>query len=331
LLKKCLPNPYCGDNTLMVFDVTSPKNPRMAVITKIKKSLFIFALPFVLAGCTPNAKAPENKIIRRDNADISYHIYGDGGATLLFVHGSYANQTYWDEQVKYFSPDYKVVTMDLPGHGESGKERKYWTVSGFAGDVYSIIKRLNLKNVILIGHSLGGDINLIEATAHPKNIIGFIGIDNFKNAAMPIPTQYQKQADQILSDLKKNFSGTNEKYVRIALVTPETPQPVTDRVITDFRNGYMPMGQEITPQVFDLYKTEKRLLPQLKLKLHLINVDYTPTNEKPLKKYARGGYDVKHMKGTSHYPMLENPQELNRLLRVTIEQISRENDEVSMR
>lgn len=297
----------------------------MSAKTKIAALLF---LSLLLPSCTQNQKPAESDTIRRDNADINYHIYGDGGATLLFVHGLNADQTYWDEQVKYFSPDYKVVTIDLPGHGKSGKERKYWTVPGFAGDVYAIVKRLKLKNVILIGHSFAGDINLIEATAHPKNIIGFIGIDNFKNAATQMPKQYRPQADAILENLNKDFAGTNVQFASNALLTPKTPKEIADRVENDFRNAYPPMSKEAMSEIFDMYKTEKRLLPQFKLKLHLINVDYTPTNEKPLKRYSGNGYELMHMKGTCHYPMLENPGELNRLLRLTIEEISRENDTV---
>jgi sigma-B regulation protein RsbQ len=294
--------------------------------TKLK-SLVLLLAPLLFISCKNEPKAIDTSgTIFRDGAEISYNIYGDGGATLLFVHGSYIDQTYWAEQVKHFSSEYKVVTMDLPGHGKSGKGRKFWSVENFAGDVYAIIKRLKLKNVILIGHSLAGDINLMEATSHPKNIIGFIGIDTFKNVATPVPAKYKKQVEAIRKKLKKDFANTSEQFARTQLVTSETSPEITERIAKAFRNAHEPMGQQTMPEIFNMYKTERRLLPKLRLKIHLINVDYSPTNETPLKKYASSGYDVRHMKGTCHYPMLENPQELNRLLRETIEEISREND-----
>ena len=299
----------------------------MSAKTKIVSfALFSIAL---FVSCKPESTPVDKSgTIFRDGAEISYNIHGDGGATLLFVHGSYIDQTYWDEQVKYFSPEYKVVTLDLAGHGKSGKGRKYWSVEGFAGDVYAIIKRLNLKNVILIGHSMGGNVNLIEATSHPKNIIGFIGIDNFKNAATPPPPTFEKQQKAFMVELKKDFGGVTEAYARKALVSPETDSIITERIAKDFHNAYKPMGIQLMPEFFDMYKRERKLLPKLRLKLHLINVNNYPTDEAPLKKYCSSGYDVRYMKGTSHYPMLENPQELNRLLRETIEEISRENDKL---
>ena len=266
--------------------------------------------------------------LTRDNARINYNISGNGDTVLLFVHGSYIDQTYWKAQVDYFSPHYTVVTFDLPGHGKSGRERAEWTLEGFADDVTYVIKELNLKNVILIGHSMGGDINLIAATSHPEHIIGFIAIDIFKNAATPLPPEYQQQVATIKENLQKDFVKTNEEYARKMLVTQQTPQEVTDRVMSDYRNAYEPMGLDITPQIFELYKTEQALLPQLKFKLHLINTDYMPTNEEPLRKYAGSGYEVHHMKGTSHYPMIENPDELNKQLQLAIDPITAEKNNI---
>jgi pimeloyl-ACP methyl ester carboxylesterase len=291
----------------------------MKTLTSILLILFFASL----TSCFKNNTANNMREIKRDDAVINYEISGSGDTTLLFVHGSYMNQGYWKEQVEYFSPDYKVITLDLPGHGKSGKDRQHWSVEGFADDVVEVIKELDLKNVILIGHSLGADINLLAATSYPAPIMGFIGIDNFKNAATPLPPQFQQKTDTILQNLKTDFANTNEQYVNMVLVTPQTPEEISKRVINDYRNAYQPMGIATMPQVFNMFQTEKELLPKLKLKLYLINVDYMPTNEEPLKQYAGNGYEVLHMEGTCHFPMIENPGELNRLLQQCIQKISK--------
>jgi pimeloyl-ACP methyl ester carboxylesterase len=261
-----------------------------------------------------NEPGLRRKEIKRDSAVINYLVQGSGATTLLFVHGSYIDQTYWMDQVIYFRSKYKVVTIDLPGHGKSGRERTNWSVRGFAEDVNEVIRSLALENIILIGHSLAGDINLMAASSHPGPIIGFIGIDNFKNAATPLPPEYQQQAIAIQQKLKTDFANTNERYARMALLTPLTPAEITDRVVNDYRNACQLMGIATTPEMFNLYQTEKELLPKLPLKLHLINVDYMPTNEEALKQYSVNGYEILHMNGTCHFPMLESPLELNKLL-----------------
>jgi len=262
--------------------------------------------------------------IKRDGAVINYHMSGQGDITLLFVHGSYIDQNYWSEQVSFFSPHYTVVTIDLPGHGKSGRDRKNWSLEGFAEDVIEVIKTLHLENVILIGHSIAGDVNLMAAVRYPEPIIGFIGVDNFKNAATPLPAQYQCQVSTILENLKKDFENTNEQYARMALLTSDAPSTVSNRVIRDYRNAYRPMGMATMPEVFEIYKMEKELLPKLHVKLDLINVDYIPTNEEPLKQLTTHGFEVHHMEGASHYPMIESPEEFNVLLEKEIHKIERE-------
>jgi len=262
------------------------------------------------------------KEIKRDNANISYQVKGNNDITLLFVHGSYIDQTYWKSQVAFFNRDYKVVTVDLPGHGQSGNERKHWSVQGFADDVIAVIKELNLYNVILIGHSMGAAINLMAATSSPERIAGFIAIEYFKNAGTPLPEAYQQQAADIVRKLSTDFRNTNEQYARMVLLTEQTPPAIAKRVIEAYRNAYQPMGIAITSEIFNIYQAERKLLPELKFKLYLINVDYMPTNEAPLQQYAGSGYELLHMKGTSHFPMLENSGELNQLLEQVIQKIS---------
>jgi sigma-B regulation protein RsbQ len=260
--------------------------------------------------------------IKRDNAVINYQVSGNGEITLLFLHGSYIDKSYWKNEVEFFSRDYTVVTLDLPGHGQSGDGRKDWSIQGFSEDVIAVIKELNLQNIILIGHSMGGSVNLMAATSYPKPLIGFIAIDCFKNAGTPLPDQFQQQVEEIKRKLKTDFRNTNEQYARMALLTEQTAPAISKKVVEAYRNANQSMAIATTPEIFDMYKVERELLPQLPFKLYLINVDYQPTNEAALQQYALHGYEVLHMKGTSHFPMLENPAVLNRLLQELIQQIS---------
>lgn len=260
--------------------------------------------------------------------ETSIH-YVDAGSnlpTLLFVHGSNIDLTYWDAQVAHFKDRYRVIAIDLPGHGKSGRSKSHWNIKSMGEDVATFIRSLKLEQVILIGHSMGGNVNLVAATTYSDPIIGFIGIDNFKSAGQPLPPDYQKQSKQIVEQLHQNFADTNEQYVRRVLLTPQTPDAVSARVINDYRNAYRPMATELIEEIFnDAYLTERELLPKLPCKLHLINVDYMPTNEEPLRTYITKGYEVHHLAGTSHFPMIEKPDELNHLLDQTIKEILQEN------
>ncbi|MES2732583.1 MAG: alpha/beta hydrolase [Bacteroidota bacterium] len=262
------------------------------------------------------------KTIERNHLKLAYSEVGKGDFTLLFVHGSFINQDYWHEQVSFFKSTYKIVTLDLAGHGQSGNNRDAWTIQEFGEDVAAVIQALNLKNVILIGHSMGGDVILEVALKYPQAIIGFIGVDYFKNAGTPPSNDVQKQLDQILNNLQNDFSNTSEAYVRQGLLTPATDKTLADRVVTAYRNANPNMGFQAIASLFSYALRERELMQQLKWKMYLIQVDYMPTNEEPLKKYAGAGYEILPLQGTCHFPMLEKPVAFNRLLQNAIEKIS---------
>ncbi|MEM9936875.1 MAG: alpha/beta hydrolase [Bacteroidota bacterium] len=114
-----------------------------------------------------------------DQGVIHVNQCGQGDTTLLFVHGWGIDAEYWDEQQGFFCPGYRVVSMDMMGFGKSGKEREAYSIEAYAADVNTLIEELELKNVILIGHSMGGDVVLEAALNQPK-VIAMVGVDNFK-------------------------------------------------------------------------------------------------------------------------------------------------------
>jgi pimeloyl-ACP methyl ester carboxylesterase len=261
--------------------------------------------------------------INENGMSLNYEVSGKGPATLVFVHGSYIDQTYWKKQISDFKNHYQVITLDLPGHGKSGRNRKDWKIQRFADDLIFLIKKLELANVILIGHSAAGNICLMTAVKYPGPVIGLIGIDTFKNAGTPMTPELKQQAADIKKRLLIDFAGTNEKYARTALLSPSTADHIIKKVIRDYRNAYPPMGIQTTTEFFEIDKMERELLPRLILKLYLINVDYMPTNEAALTQLTGGGYRLDLLNGTCHFPMLEHPDEMNLALRQNINMIEK--------
>jgi hypothetical protein len=123
-----------------------------------------------------------------------------------------------------------------------------------------------------------------------------------------------EQISQALEYMKTNFAEVSENFARLSLVSAQTDKPVAERVINDYKNFKPNVGRPLLVSNFNYHAREKELLQNLKLKLHLINVDYFPTNEELLKENAGSGYELFNMKGTCHYPMIEYPGEFNELL-----------------
>jgi len=90
-------------------------------------------------GSTENDKPIK---IFDQGVNIVYSDSGKGDTTLLFVHGWGLNRSYWSNQVKYFDKKYRVVTIDLPGFGQSGKNRNIWNTEVTLWQVILFCRRL---------------------------------------------------------------------------------------------------------------------------------------------------------------------------------------------
>src|SRR6266567_6860967 len=86
-----------------------------------------------------------------DGVAIHYSVQGKGDPALVFIHCWSCDRHLWDNQVAVFASDHRVVAIDLPGSGESGKGRKEWSMSAFGDDVKRVVVKLGLKRVVLIG------------------------------------------------------------------------------------------------------------------------------------------------------------------------------------
>ncbi|MBW2204814.1 MAG: alpha/beta hydrolase [Deltaproteobacteria bacterium] len=145
----------------------------------MKRQIILTALWTTLSlilvfGCTIQN---DGIAVSSDGVKISYEEQGKGSRTLVFVHGWSSTRDAWDAQVAYFSKEYKVVTMDLAGFGKSGNDRKLWTMAAFGEDVAAVIKKLNLKEVVLVGFSMGGLAIIEAANRIPDHIAGLVLVD----------------------------------------------------------------------------------------------------------------------------------------------------------
>jgi pimeloyl-ACP methyl ester carboxylesterase len=85
-----------------------------------------------------------------DGVEIVYSVRGKAEPTLVFIHGGFADRSFWSDQMNYFAHRYRVIALDLGGHGESGKNRKSWSIASFAEDVSAVIEKEKIRKAVLI-------------------------------------------------------------------------------------------------------------------------------------------------------------------------------------
>lgn len=103
---------------------------------------------------------------------ISYSVHGTGKPVVL-LHGFGEDGSIWDDQVKFLEKTYKLIIPDIPGSGKSLMPEGKATLEYFAAVINEIIKEENEKEVVLIGHSMGGYITLAFAEKYPEKLQAF--------------------------------------------------------------------------------------------------------------------------------------------------------------
>ncbi len=293
----------------------------MTAITKISVSILLL----VQISCSNSVTTADEQLtdhpeIQNQGVHIDYEDNMTGDTVLLFIHGWNINKTYWKDQTAFFKNRYRVISLDLPGFGKSGSNRSDWSVDAFAKDVTSVLTQLDLKKVVLIGHSMSGAIALEAALTHSSRVIGLVGVDNFTNfGAIPSPQDSQDIAAAYAA-LRTNYKQTAAQYASQYLFSPTTDTVVRKRVMDDFMNADSIISVDCLEQN-DKYPIDRKLGEFTKV-LYLINSNLRGTDTAAFKKSS---IDVRllNIGPTGHYPMIEKPDDFNGLLSWAINDMGR--------
>lgn len=103
------------------------------------------------------------------NAQLHFTDQGKGRAIVL-VHGFLENQNMWHQIVPSLKKRNRVITVDLPGHGQSDCLGYVHSMELLAEAVHAVIRHLRIRKCVLVGHSLGGYVSLAFAELFPKKV-----------------------------------------------------------------------------------------------------------------------------------------------------------------
>lgn len=251
--------------------------------------------------------APRHTVVSADGVPISFRVQGSGTPALVFIHGWCCDKTYWDAQAPFFSKRYKVVTIDLAGHGDSGLERKDYTMTAFGEDVVAVVNKLDLDQVVLIGHSMGGAVILEAAQRLPERVIGIVGADTFHNVEQKV------KIDEFLALFRADFAETTADFVR-AMFTPTSDSVLVEKIVADMSAVPQQVGLGAVEALLNYRNSElTRALQQVRAPIRCINSDRNPTDVEAGRRYA-SSFEVALMSNVGHFVMIEEPETFNRLL-----------------
>lgn len=115
--------------------------------------------------------------LKIDDIEIYYETHGEGDP-IIFAHGWLTDINVWKSQIDYFSKNHKVIVYDQRGHGKSDKpDEGGYSILNMSYDIGSIIRKLGLDKVTLVGHSMGGMASMLFALNNPNKISRLVLVD----------------------------------------------------------------------------------------------------------------------------------------------------------
>jgi pimeloyl-ACP methyl ester carboxylesterase len=246
-----------------------------------------------------------------DGVPIRYHAEGSGEPALVFIHGWSCDRSHWAEQVTRFSADRETIALDLAGHGDSGRDRKEWTIESLGGDVRAVVVALGLRRVVLIGHSMGGPVALAAAAGLGDRVAGVIGIDTFHDVERPFDPGIVRS---LMGRFEKDFGGTAKWMVDVMLPSG-ADAALRERLHAQFAGAPPDVALPLLRALFDFDLAAA--CERVHAPIRAINTSQ-PTNVAAGRRHADfAAVDLTAMQ-LGHFPMLTAPDLFDQQLAETL-------------
>ena len=232
---------------------------------------------------------------------IHYTVRGTGKA-IIFVHGWTCDETSWSGQVPALAGRYRVITLDLPGHGKSSQPvRGDFSMNAFAQAVEAVRVAARVDRAVLVGHSMGAGVVRTYALRHPDRVAGLVAVDGLLDvrpfAGWPVDrTPMTLDARRRLVD---------------SMFVPQTPQPLRARIRKMMLGTPAATANGSGGSMFEAANQSQRTISAPALTI-FAGKPLFPIKENT--KEMLPNWSWSQVGGTGHFLMMERPKEVNRLI-----------------
>lgn len=240
-----------------------------------------------------------------------YSSTAGSGPTIVFVHGWTCDTSSWREQVPVFDDEYRVVVLDLPGHGRSeSPEDGAFSMDLFARAVEAVRAEAGADKIVLVGHSMGAVVIRQYAIKYPDRVAGLVAVDGpldlraFGNAggggALPALTE-ENRKNMIRGMFGPETSAALKEHIMsMMLATPEATAIGAGAAMFD-------------PAI--------RTADVIGAPTLAVAAGTSPLPDAEAMKDIVPRIEVTQVAGTGHFLMMEKPDEFNRLLGAFLDRI----------
>ncbi len=252
---------------------------------------------------------------------IQHVVTGQGGPSILFVHGFACSHTDWDAQVAHLSPRHLCISVDLRGHGATPGTPAEATIERMGADVAELLHALELPPAVLVGHSMGCRVAIEAALQAPARTAGVIWVDG---------SQF---APEMAAGLRAffaaphGFSTITGKWFRDMFTAKSSPA-----IVTAALNRARSMPREIGEYLLldqQRYDTTRLSASLSSLPMSLMAIQTTYSNERRERQTMRAGEStpfldmvraqvpaarIEVIPDTGHFPQIDESTRTNELI-----------------
>ncbi|MBF0529642.1 MAG: alpha/beta hydrolase [Deltaproteobacteria bacterium] len=258
----------------------------------------------------------QDRFVIHQGAKVHYVNYGQGPTALIFIHGWTCNATFWTAQASYFTPRWRVLAVDLPGHGRSDAPHVAYTQEYLARAVHSVMDHAGVNRAVLIGHSMGFQVARQLARLFPDQAAALVSVDG---SAWRQPTdedefmaRKRRLASFVATLRSPQYQQVASSYIDLMFTKmspPELRHEIKSKMLTT--PGHVAasaMEKMDDPWVWSDFVVN---VPTLAI---YSRMPYVDADNREFLRRLFPSLEYHEFSGTGHFLMMEEPEKFNRVL-----------------
>ena len=237
----------------------------------------------------------------------------------MLVHGWTCDDSSWSSQVSALAGKYRVLTLDLPGHGRSGKiDASTFSMDLFARAVEAVRAEAGAQRLVLVGHSMGTPVVRQYARLYPQRVTALVIVDGVVVLGAPPPPGVQRAAAPVADRMRGPDGPRNRETMIRGMFTPATPKPLQDHVLKMMLSAPEATAYGAMVATFDpkIWGNDVMTMPVLGL-----FADKSALGNPESTKKLFPNYEHHEIPGTGHFLMMEKPRDFNALLAAFVDRL----------
>ena len=246
-----------------------------------------------------------------DGRRVYYRSFGSSKTVMVFLSGWGCDTSLWENQVPALAPHYRVLLVDLPGHGGSDKPDIAYTSDLFTQAVEAVVTHACAPKVVVVGHSMGGMVAYEFARRRPEKTLALIWVDGTFSIPIDVDQQIAVQRKRAEEFRAPDYEEKVRAFID-QLYIPETPTHIREKVTASILSTPQHVLASCLEGLADPRLFEHRTLDIPAFAI--FSSFWGPERFIEIFKKTLPHFQHQVLTGVGHYPMLEKPEQVNAAL-----------------